>query len=99
MTLRGEHVSTLESKTGPGAGQVDAICMGIDLAHTSISSLSGDPTGRQEPSQSWSHCQAEPTNRIRPDTAFRIMYIMFKVIRGWLARILPLPRNLLWHGA
>lgn len=76
-------MSTLESKTGPGAGQVDAICMGIDLAHTSISSLSGDPTGRQEPSQSWSHCQAEPTNRIRPDTAFRIMYIMFST--AWLA--------------
>ena len=33
------------------------------------------------------------------DTAFRIMYIMFKVIRGWLARLLPSPRLLLWHGA
>ncbi|TFZ45277.1 hypothetical protein E5C33_10840 [Stenotrophomonas maltophilia] len=50
-------------------------------------------------STSISHCQAEPTNRIRPDTAFRIMYIMFITLRGWLARILPRPSALLWHGA
>ncbi len=36
------------------------------------------PTGRQEPSQSRSHCQIEPTNRITPDTTFRIMYIMLR---------------------
>ncbi len=75
MTLRGEHVPSLESETGPRAGQFDAI-MGIDLAHAAISSLSGEPTGRQEPSQRRSHCQAEPTNRITPDTSFRIMYIV-----------------------
>lgn len=49
--------------------------MRIDLDHAASSSLSGEPTGRQEPSQSQSqsrsHCQAEPTNRITPDTAFR----------------------------
>ncbi|MPS43947.1 MAG: hypothetical protein E2597_07285 [Stenotrophomonas sp.] len=50
-------------------------------------------------SQSRSHCQAEPTNRITPDTAFRIMYIMFKLLQGWLARLLPSPRLLRWHGA
>lgn len=27
------------------------------------------------------------------------MYIMFKLLRGWLARLLPSPRLLLWHGA
>lgn len=27
------------------------------------------------------------------------MYIMFKLVRDWLARLLPLPRHLLWHGA
>lgn len=46
--------------------------MGIHLAHAAISSRS--------------HCQIEPTNRItnriRPDTAFRIMYIMFKASPG-----------------
>lgn len=98
MTLRGEHVPSLESETGPRAGQFDAI-MGIDLAHAAISSLSGEPTGRQEPSQRRSHCQAEPTNRITPDTSFRIMYIMFKLLQGWLARLLPSPRLLRWHGA
>ena len=33
------------------------------------------------------------------DPLFRIMYIMFKMLRAWLARLLPLPRHLLWHGA
>lgn len=75
MTLRGEHMPSLESETGPRTGQGDAI-VGIDLAHAAISSLSGEPAGRQEPSQNRSHCQAEPTNRIRPDTLFRIMYIV-----------------------
>lgn len=27
------------------------------------------------------------------------MYTMFKLLRGWLARLLPSPRLLLWHGA
>lgn len=27
------------------------------------------------------------------------MYIMFKLLRGWLARLLPAPRLLRWHGA
>ena len=58
-SCRGGHVPNLESETGPRAGQVDAI-MGVDLAHAAISSLSGEPTGRQEPSQSLSHCHAEP---------------------------------------
>lgn len=98
MTFGGEHVPSLEPETDPRAGQVDTI-MGIDLAHAAISSLSGEPTGRQEPSQSRSHCQEEPTNRIKLDTTFRIMYIMFKLLRGWLARLLPSPRLLLWHGA
>lgn len=55
--------------------------------------------GSHQGSKGRSHCQAKPTDRIRPDTSFRIMYIMFKLLRGWLARLLPSPRLLLWHGA
>lgn len=82
VTLRGEHVPTLEAETGPRAGQVNSVVR-IHLDHAASSSLSGEPAGRQEPSQSRSHCQAEPTNRIRPDMALRIMYIMFDA--AWLA--------------
>ncbi|HHA2812611.1 TPA: hypothetical protein ACOFCO_004654, partial [Stenotrophomonas maltophilia] len=44
----------------PGAGQVNSFVR-IDLDHAASSSLSGVPTGRQEPSQSRSHCQEDPT--------------------------------------
>jgi len=40
----GEHMPSLESETGPRAGQVDAI-IGTDLAHAAISSLSGSQQG------------------------------------------------------
>ncbi|WP_423163848.1 DUF3653 domain-containing protein [Stenotrophomonas maltophilia] len=44
-----------------------------------------------------SHCQAEPTNRITPDTEFRIMYIMFYLARlaGALLASAPAP-TLAW---
>ncbi len=45
---------SLETKVSPGAGQINSF-LRIDLAHAAISSLSGEPTGRQEPSQSFSH--------------------------------------------
>ena len=53
--------------------------------------MSGERAGRQEPRQSRSHCQEELTKPITADTAFRIMYIMFKA--GWASTPLPSPAN------
>lgn len=45
--------------------------------HASISSLSGEPAGRQEPSQSLSHCHAEPTKAavVRYSISHNVYYV------------------------
>lgn len=76
MTFGREHVLTLESQTGPGAGWIYAV-VGIHLDHAANSSLTGERAGRQEPSQK---PQPLPDRADEPDQAkyitFRIMYIV-----------------------
>lgn len=75
-TFGSDQPITEERKAGPRAGQVDTVVW-VELNLAAISSLAGVSGSRQEPSQRPSHCHAEPTNRTKADTAFRIMYIMF----------------------
>lgn len=45
-----------------------------------------------------SHEQGLQRNRSK-STSFAHNVYYVQIILGWLARLLPLPRHLLWHGA
>lgn len=93
VTFGGEHVSSLEAETGPRAGRSVRSCGSID--HAASSSLSGDPAGRQEPSQSFSHCHAEPTKPTadRYSISHNVYYVTSK-IAAQEGRASPVLRSL-----
>lgn len=100
MAFRSEHVLTVELETSPRAGQVNSV-VGVDPDHAASSSLSGELVGRQEPSQGFSHCQAEPAKAAQHSRLCRTCIISHNVyyvhngpaVSSSLQPLIPTPRT------